>query len=97
MATYVVLLNWTQQGIANIKDSPGRIQAARQAIEDAGGKWLGYYVTMGQYDGVAIADLPSDEAVATMMLATAMQGNVQTQTMRAFTEEEFGRIVSQLP
>ncbi len=97
MATYVVLLNWTQQGIANVKDGPGRVQTARKAVEDAGGKWLGYYVTMGQYDGVAIVDLPSDEAVATMLLATAMRGNVQTQTMRAFTEEEFAGIVSKLP
>lgn len=97
MPTYIALLSFTEKGIANIKDSPARIEAARKAVESVGGKWLSYHVTMGEYDGVATVELPNDEAAAQIVLATAMQGNVRTQTMRAFSEEEFANIVGRLP
>ena len=97
MAAYVILTKWTQQGIADVRGAPERIKAARAAIEAAGGHWIGYWVTMGQYDGVGIADLDGDEAAAKTVIALAMQGNVTTQTMRAFSEEEFSNIVAGLP
>ncbi len=97
MPTYISLMKLTSQGAANIKDSPDRIKAAHAAIEALGGKMLSYHVTMGQYDGVAIAEFPNDEAAATMLLAIGVQGNVSTETMRAFTEEEVAGIVGNLP
>ncbi len=96
MPTYITLLKYTQQGIKNIKDSPGRIEAARKAVEEVGGKILSYHVTMGQYDGVAILDLPDDAMAATVALGVGKLGNATTETMRAFTEEEFGEIVGHL-
>ena len=97
METYIILANYTKQGIKNIKDSPGRIEEARKAVEDAGGKWLGWYLTMGRYDFVVMAQAPNAEAVAALMLATGAQGNVSTETLRAFPEDEFKGIVANLP
>ena len=96
MPTYISLLKYTQQGIKDIKDSPGRIDAARKAIEAGGGKLLSYHVTMGQYDGVALLELPDDNMAAAFALGTGKLGNVSTETMRAFTEQEFAEIVGHL-
>ncbi len=93
---YISLLKYTQQGIKNIQDSPGRIAAARKAIEAAGGKMLSYHVTMGQYDGVALLEFPDDSVAATFALSIGKLGNASTETMRAFTEEEFAEIVGHL-
>jgi uncharacterized protein with GYD domain len=97
METYVILGKYTEKGAANIKEGPARIQAARQAVEAAGGKWLGWYLTMGQYDFVVISQAPNGQAVAGLMLAIGSQGNISTQTLRAFTEEEFKGLVASLP
>ena len=97
MPRYISLMKYTSQGSANIKDSPDRVKAAHAAIEAAGGKMLSYHLTMGQYDGVAITELPNDETAATVLLAIGAQGNISTETMRAFTEEELTGIVGNLP
>ncbi len=97
MPTYITLYRFTDQGIRDVRNSPARIAAARQAAEKAGGKVKGVYVTMGGYDLVAISEAPSDEMAAAFVLAQGSLGNVTTQTMRAFTEDEFGKIVENLP
>lgn len=97
MPYYISLINYTEQGIRNIKDSPQRAAEARRAIEAAGGKIHSIYLTMGQYDLVTITEAPSDEAVATMLLGLASLGNLRTTTTRAFTEEEMGRIIGNIP
>ena len=97
METYVILGKYTEKGAANIKQGPARLEAVRKAVEAAGGKWLGFYLTMGQYDYVLITQAPSAQAAASVLMATGAQGNVSTQTMRAFTEEEFKGLVASLP
>lgn len=97
MPLYISLLNYTDQGIKNMKEAPQRVGAAREATEAAGGKFLGFYLTMGQYDAVAITEAPDDETYAVQILAIGGQGNVRTTTLKAFNEEEFARIVSHLP
>lgn len=97
MPHYITLINWTDQGIQNAKSAPDRFAAARQAVEAAGGKLLDIYLTMGEYDLVAISEAPNDEAYATLMLALGGQGNIRTKSMRAFTEGELGGIVGNLP
>ncbi len=97
METYILLAKYTQQGIKNIKDSPARIDAARTALEQAGGRWLGWYLTMGRYDIVVVAEAPSSEVVAQLALGTGMLGNVTTETLRAFTENEFKQILAGMP
>ena len=97
MAGYIVLYKWTQQGAANIKAAPERIKQNRAAAEQAGIKVVGIWVTMGEYDVVAVVDAPNEQAAAVAALSQASQGNVTTQTMRAFSEEEFAQLVSRLP
>jgi uncharacterized protein with GYD domain len=91
--TYISLINWTQQGIANVKQSPNRLDAARKAWGGMGVQLKGLYLTLGQYDLVTVFDAPNDEAAAKAVLMVAAQGNVSTQTMRAFTEDEYRKIV----
>ena len=97
METYIVLANYTQQGVAHIKEGPGRIDAARQALEAAGGKWLGWYLTMGRYDIVLIVQVPDGKTIATWLVSVGSLGNVRTETLRAYTEEEFRRLAADLP
>ena len=97
MPYYITLGNWTDQGIRNVKDSPKRVEAARKAVEKAGGKWQGIYYTMGQYDFVAIMEAPSDEAVMEIALAIGSQGNVRTTTLKAFPVDKAFKIMKKLP
>ena len=96
MPTYISLLRYTQQGIANIKQSPARLDTAKQAYKRAGGELKGFYLTLGQYDAIAIAEMPDDNAIAKFALSLGALGNVRSETMRAFTEAEFRRIVGEL-
>jgi uncharacterized protein with GYD domain len=96
MPTYINLVNWTDQGIRNIKDAPQRIDAFKKAVEAAGGKVNGFYVTMGKYDIVTIVDVPSDEAVASILLNTGSKGSVRTETMKALTEDQFRNILTKV-
>lgn len=97
MPTYITLIRYTQQGIERIKESPSRLDRAKQAIRAAGGEMKAFYLTMGQYDAVAISEAPNDEAYATTLLAIASAGAIRTETLRAFTEEEYRRIIAALP
>lgn len=97
MPTYISMLRYTQQGISAIKNAPARIDAAKEAYRKAGGELKAIYLTLGQYDLVVIADLPNDEAVARMALALGSQGNIRSETMRAFGETEFRKIAGSLP
>jgi uncharacterized protein with GYD domain len=97
MPTYISMLRYTQQGISAIKNAPARIDAAKEAYRKAGGELKAIYLTLGQYDLVVIADMPNDEAVARMALALGSQGNIRSETMRAFSETEFRKIAGSLP
>jgi uncharacterized protein with GYD domain len=96
MGHYVTILRYTQQGAAKIKESPARLDKARKAAEAAGGKVHAFYLTMGRYDAVIISEFPNDEASAKFMLSTGAMGNVTTQTMKAFTEAEYRKIIASL-
>lgn len=97
METYIILGSYTSQGVAKIKESPGRIEAARKAVESAGGKFLAWYLTMGRYDFMAITQAPNAQAAAGVLLAIGAQGSVKTETLRALTEEEFKGVVAGMP
>ncbi len=96
MPTYVTLFKWTEEGVKDIKNAPARFQATKKLAESMGGKVLGLYVTMGEYDVVAVTEGPSDEVAAAAALSIAAKGNVKTTTMRAFTESEFSDIVKKV-
>ena len=97
METYIILGNYTQQGVSNIKESPARIEAARQAVAAAGGKFLSWHLTMGQYDFVVITEAPDAKTAASVLLAVGAQGASRTETLRALTEGEFKELVAAMP
>jgi uncharacterized protein with GYD domain len=94
---YVMLMNLTDQGIREVKNSPERIKQGMQAFEAVGGKVTAFFVVLGEYDMVAIGEAPSDEAAMGFALGLCRQGNVRTTTLRAFTPEQYAGIVSKLP
>ena len=96
MPTYITLLNWTQQGIQNIKESPSRLEQAKAATAAAGGEMTAFYMTLGQYDMVAVIEAPDDATYAKVVLSIASQGGTRSQTLRAFTEDEYREIVASL-
>jgi len=97
MATYLGLFKFTQKGAESLKESPGRIDAARQLAKSLGGDLKEVYLAMGQFDLVAFIEAPNDEVVAKVLLATAQRGTVSTQTIRLFSEAEYRKLVADLP
>ncbi|WP_255151839.1 GYD domain-containing protein [Halorarius halobius] len=96
MPTYITLVNYTQHGIQNMAESPERLEAAKEVTEAHGGEYVGFYLTFGQYDAVYIAEFPDDEAAAQAMLTVAAGGAVETETLKAFTEDEYRDVVAGL-
>ncbi len=96
MATYITLINWTQEGITKVKDSPKRLDAARKAFKSAGGEIKAFYLVLGQYDAVVLSEAPNDEAAARIALSLGTRGAVRTQTFRAFTEKEYRKLIGSL-
>jgi uncharacterized protein with GYD domain len=97
MPAYVVLSKLTDQGVRAAKETVNRAQAAREAIEAAGGRVIGIWWLLGEYDSMLICELPDTERAVQILLATGMQGNVRTKTLQAFSEEEMARVVQGLP
>ena len=97
MATYIALINWTDQGIKAVKESPKRADAARQLARQNGGDLKTLYMVMGKYDLVGILEAPDDETYARVVLALGALGSIRTTSLKAFTEDEYRRIVASLP
>jgi len=97
MSTYVLLMNLTEEGIRTIKDAPRRIEEARRALEQAGGRLLAFYTVMGPYDYVAIVEAPDDKVALSQLIALGRGGTVRTLTLKAFTVEEFKEVLEKLP
>jgi len=97
MPKSIVLMKLTDQGIKDIKNAPQRIEQGIKGFEAMGGKMIGFYAVMGEYDYVAIAEGPSDEVAMAFLMALSSLGNVKTTTLKAFTKEEFAEIVKKLP
>ena len=96
MAKYVVLLNWTEQGVRNAKDTVKRFEQARDAFQQMGISFDTIVWTIGRYDIVAVLDAPDDETVAAAMVQLAGAGNLSTETLRGFTADEVGGILQKL-
>jgi len=97
MPTYIMLLSWTEQGVNKIKESPSRLDAFKQALQQAGGSLKGFYLVTGRYDMVAVVEVPDEETIAKLALATGSKGSTRTETLRAFSEDEYRTIISGLP
>ncbi len=97
MPMYVTLIRYTEQGIKTFKDLPSRLEETRKAGEAVGAKLVAFYLTMGQYDAVVVSEARDDETVATLALAAGGRGNVRTETLRAFTEDEAKKLAAAVP
>lgn len=96
MVTYVMLLNWTDQGIKNVKDSPKRLDAVKKLAKDMGGEVKAFYLTLGQYDLVLVVDMPNNDKLAGFGLKLGSLGNVRSTTLKTFSEDDYRRIIASL-
>ena len=97
MAKYISLVKYTAKGVENVKESPNRFDAFKQLCESMGVTVEGFYLTMGRYDIILIVDAPNPETVAKIILTTTSGGAISTETLPAFPEEEYRKIISELP
>ncbi len=104
MTTYIMLANWTDQGVRNVKESPRRLDVAKSLLEEVGGTFKSFFLTMGNYDFVAVYEAPDDavaapdDAVAArFVLQVGQLGNIRTRTLKAFPEAAYREIVASLP
>lgn len=93
MANFIVLLDYTDQGIRNLRDSPQRADAFNDFAERAGVTIQGQYWTIGSHDGVLIMDAPTEEVAASVLLHLGAAGNVRTTTLRAFDWAEAQELI----
>lgn len=96
MPIYIALVNWTEKGISEVKNSPARADASHELARKLGGELKELYLTMGGYDMVAISDMPSDEAAAKFALMAGSGGAIRTTTLKAFDEASYRRIIGSL-
>ena len=97
MPTYMTLVRYTQQGIESIKDSPARLDTAKDLYKSLGAEIKSFYLTMGRYDVMVISEAPDDETATKLALTIGSTGAIRTETFRIFTEDEYRKLVSELP
>jgi uncharacterized protein with GYD domain len=97
MPTYVTLIKYTQKGVENMKESPTRLDAAKELFKSMGSELKAFYLAMGRYDAVVIAEGPDDETATKLVMTIASAGAIRTETFRVFTEGEYRKIISELP
>lgn len=96
MQTYVIQTKWTEQGIRVMKESPKRLDLGKQKLKDMGGELKAFYMTFGEYDSLAIVEVPNDETLGGYVLWLGSQGNLRTHTVKAFTEDEYRKVLAGL-
>ena len=96
MTTYIVLVNWTERGIAQVKDSPRRLDAAKKLLKEMGGEIKSVHLTMGECDLVVVCEASDDAVAARFVLQLGMLGNVRTRTLKAFPEAAYREIIASL-
>ena len=97
MAKYISLVKYTAKGVENVKESPNRLDAFKRLCESMGATLDGFYLNMVRYDMVVIVDAPDPETVAKILLTTTSGGAVSTETLPAFAEAEYRKVISELP
>lgn len=96
MSFYIILWNYTDQGIKNVKESPKRADAFRSKLESLGGRLIGTYYTFGKYDGVSVVESPNDETLMSCLLSIESQGNARTITLKALSYDEATKIIENI-
>ena len=96
MSFYIILWNYTNEGIKNVKESPKRADAFKSKLENAGGKLIDTYYTFGKYDGVSIVEAPTDETLMSCLLSVESQGKARSVTLKAFRSDEATKIIQNI-
>jgi uncharacterized protein with GYD domain len=96
MATDLMILNWTDQGIRNFKESPKRLDATKKLAKDLGGEFKSVYMTRGSFDLSTVMKMPNDEKVANFVLKLGSMGNVRSTMLKAYLEDEYRKIIGGL-
>jgi uncharacterized protein with GYD domain len=94
MDPFVILGNFTEKGVDTLHDLAARLEKSRKIVEKAGGRWVGFWLTMGKYDFVAIIEMPDAAAMASVLLEVAEAGNSRTETLHAFSEADAVKIAT---
>ena len=97
MPTYISLINYTQKGVENMKESPARLEAAKELYKSMGGELKAFYLAMGRYDAVVISEGTDDETATKLAITIGSVGAIRTETFRVFPEDEYRKIISELP
>jgi uncharacterized protein with GYD domain len=97
MQTYITLATFTQKGIENIKEGPNRLEQAKKTFEAMGAKIKDFYLVTGKYDMIVVVEAPDDETIAKLALIIGSKGTSRTVTLRAFKEDEYRKIIDELP
>ena len=96
MSTFIIFVNWTDQGIHAVKDSPARLDAFKQAAKSMGCQVKAFYLVAGEYDMIVVLEAPDGETAVKLSLATSAKGSVRTKTLQAFDEDEYKGIIAGL-
>ncbi|MGI9326737.1 MAG: GYD domain-containing protein [Pseudomonadales bacterium] len=96
MTTYIMLGNWTDKGALSVKNSPRRLDEAKKALQKMGGEFKSFYLTMGNFDIIAVYEAPDDAVSARFTLQVAQLGSLRTQTLKAFPESAYREIIASL-
>ncbi|MDF1634603.1 GYD domain-containing protein [Mycoplana sp. MJR14] len=96
MTMYIMLINWTEQGVKNVRESPKRLDTAKKVLGDMGGSFKDFYLTMGEHDMVAVCEAPDDAVIARFCLTLGQAGNVRTKTLKAFPEKAYRELIATL-
>ncbi|MGK9169800.1 GYD domain-containing protein [Inquilinus limosus] len=96
MSTYVMLGSWTELGIRNVSDSPKRLDAAKALLQEMGGQFRAFYMTMGDHDFVLVYEAPDDAVAARFTLMTGRLGFIRTKTLKAFPEAAYREVINSL-
>jgi uncharacterized protein with GYD domain len=97
MPTYMTLIRYTQQGIESIKDSPARLDTAKELYKSLGAEIKSFYLAMGRFDVMVISEAPDDETATKLAMTIGSSGAIRTETFRIFTENEYRKLISELP
>ena len=97
MPKYVIVGNWTQEGVKKVKESPKRLDSAREQLKSLGGEIKEFYYTLGRYDFVITCKAPSNEVITKWLLMVASLGAVRTETLPATPAEKMANIIKELP
>ncbi len=96
MAHYISLMRWTSQGVAGLPAWRERVEDGERLIEEAGGRLVGVWVTLGRYDVVEIFEAPDDHTAAEVIMKLQRFGGEHTETLRGFTRDEAEEIIKRL-